>query len=69
MTGSPINLNKVRKARARAEDKARAAANTVAFGQSKTVKSALKQEQARDKRHLDGTRLERSSPDPEQDKK
>jgi len=31
----PVNLNKVRKARARAEDKARADANAVKHGRSK----------------------------------
>ena len=69
MSSTPINLNKVRKARARADDKARAAVNTVAFGQSKTAKSALKQANQRNKKHLDATRLERSSPDRELDKK
>jgi len=32
---TPINLNKARKARARADDKARADANAVKFGRSK----------------------------------
>ncbi len=35
MTGSPINLNRARKARARAEARWRADANAVKFGRSK----------------------------------
>ena len=50
----PVNLNKVRKERARAEKKARAAENLRRFGRTKAERQ---QEQARrDKaaRHLDG---------------
>jgi len=35
---TPINLNKARKARARADDKARADANAVKFGRSKAAR-------------------------------
>ncbi|MEO1557057.1 MAG: DUF4169 family protein [Pseudomonadota bacterium] len=57
MTGSPINLNKVRKARAHASEKARAQANTVAFGRSKAQKAADGLEVARLRRDLDGKAL------------
>jgi hypothetical protein len=50
----PVNLNKVRKARARAEDKARADANATRFGRTKSEKALDKAEQARADRDLDG---------------
>tara|TARA_R110002094_G_scaffold60692_5_gene71399 strand:+ start:2354 stop:2530 length:177 start_codon:yes stop_codon:yes gene_type:complete len=39
---TPINLNKVKKERNRASRKARADENSVAFGQSRAQKDALK---------------------------
>lgn len=39
---TPINLNKARKARAKAEKQARAEKNVVAHGQSKADKAAAK---------------------------
>lgn len=51
---TPINLNKARKARARAQKKARADANAVTFGLTKAEKDRAKQDNARVKRDLDG---------------
>ncbi|WP_299551287.1 DUF4169 family protein [uncultured Tateyamaria sp.] len=57
---TPINLNKVRKARARAEKKARADVNTVAFGLTKAEKNLAKRENIRSARDLDGKAAETS---------
>lgn len=46
----PINLNKVRKARVRADDKAQAAENRVRFGRSKAEKTVSKLEAERARR-------------------
>lgn len=46
----PINLNKARKARARAADKAQAAENRVRFGRSKAEKTVSKLEAERARR-------------------
>ena len=50
----PVNLNRYRKARARAEDKARADRNAVAFGRSKAEKELARAEARRAARELDG---------------
>ena len=42
MAGKPINLNKARKARARAAAKARADENAVKFGRTKAERAAEK---------------------------
>jgi Domain of unknown function (DUF4169) len=55
---APVNLNKVRKARARAAKKARADANAVAFGLTKATKDRAKSENSRTTRDLDGKALE-----------
>lgn len=57
MSDRPININKVRKARARDTEKARADANAVAFGLSKTEKFNARRNTARLERKLDGARL------------
>lgn len=46
----PINLNKFRKARARADDKAKAAENRVRFGRTKAEKTVSKLEAERARR-------------------
>ena len=46
----PINLNKFRKARARAEEKAQAAENRVRFGRTKAEKTTSKLEAERARR-------------------
>jgi hypothetical protein len=55
---TPINLNKARKARARAEKTARADANVVTFGLPKSEKERIRQQSARKVRILDGKALE-----------
>lgn len=54
----PINLNRARKARAKADDKARAAENRVAFGRTKAEKDKMAADQARAGRALDGKKRE-----------
>ena len=49
----PINLNRVRKDRARAERKREADANAVRFGRTKAEKEARRAEAARTERRLD----------------
>lgn len=58
MSGEIVNLRKARKAHARAEDKARAAANRAAHGRPKAETAALAAERARQLRVLDGHRRE-----------
>ncbi|WP_324754910.1 DUF4169 family protein [Roseovarius sp. Pro17] len=53
MTGAPINLNRARKDRARAEDKTRADENAVRFGRTKAQKTAERTEADRAARLLD----------------
>ncbi|WP_309092459.1 DUF4169 family protein [Phenylobacterium sp.] len=50
----PINLNKARKAREKAQAKAAAAENRVRFGRPKTEKVASKLEAERARRELEG---------------
>jgi len=54
----PINLNKARKARVRAEAKDAAAGNRVRFGRTKAEKAASKLEAERAGRRLDETKRE-----------
>jgi hypothetical protein len=61
-----INLNKVRKARAKAEAKTRAVENRAAFGRTKADKQAKALEAARLKAQLDGASL-KSLPNPSSD--
>lgn len=49
-----INLRLARKARARADKASQAAANRVAYGESKAAKDARKVEAERTARHIDG---------------
>ena len=58
MSDAPINLNKVRKAQARADKKLRADSNAIAFGRSKADKIADRDEVSRIARTLDGAALE-----------
>lgn len=51
-----ISLSKVRKAKARAADRAEAAENRVRFGRSKAEKSAAAAEEERHRRLVDGAR-------------
>ena len=54
----PVNLNRFRKEKARAENKARADQNAVAFGRTKAEKNADKLRQEKQKRDLDGHELD-----------
>ena len=51
---TPINLNKVRKARARADKAVKADENAVKFGRTKVQKQADKHAADTAERHLDG---------------
>ncbi len=53
-----VNLNKARKAKRRAEDKAQAAANSVAHGRTKVEKDAAEAEADRRDHLLDGAKRE-----------
>ena len=54
----PINLNKARKAKARAEDQARAAQNRAKFGRTKTERAKAAAEADKLGRALDQARRE-----------
>jgi len=54
----PINLNKARKARARAADKAQAAENRIRFGRSGAEKAVSKLEAERARRAHEGAKRE-----------
>ena len=54
----PINLNKARKARARAAEKTRAAENRVRFGRSKAEKTVSSLEAERARRAHEATKRE-----------
>lgn len=53
-----VNLGDARKARARADDKARAAENRVKFGRTKAAKDAAKAAAERLRRDVDGAKRE-----------
>ncbi|SMR71650.1 protein of unknown function [Aliiroseovarius halocynthiae] len=55
----PVNLNRYRKGKARAEKKARADNNAVTFGRTKAQKDAEKSDAARVKRLFDGHKQDR----------
>jgi hypothetical protein len=54
----PINLNKARKARARAAEKAQAAENRVRFGRAKGEKAVSRLEAERARRAHEGAKRE-----------
>ena len=56
--GEVVNLNRVRKDRAKAEGKTAAAANRAAHGRSKADKTKAQKERTRAERLLDGSKLE-----------
>ncbi|SHG28969.1 DUF4169 family protein [Cognatishimia maritima] len=56
----PVNLNRFRKEKARAEKKARADENTVKFGRTKAQKDAEKKLSEIEKRRLDGRKRDDS---------
>jgi len=53
-----INLNKARKAKARADGKAQAAENRAKFGQTKGQKTVARLDAERARRELDGKKRE-----------
>lgn len=54
----PINLNRVRKERERAEKRAKSDANAVKFGRTKSEKDADRLERERAARKADGHRID-----------
>ncbi|WP_299280839.1 DUF4169 family protein [uncultured Tateyamaria sp.] len=58
MSDQPVNLNKIRKARARTTAKAQADANAVRFGLTKDQKMRAKGENSRVTRIFDGKALQ-----------
>jgi hypothetical protein len=62
--GKVVNLNRVRKARARAEDAATAAANRVRHGRTGAEKANDRRAEARRQALLDGARQEDPAADP-----
>ena len=58
LVSEPINLNKTRKARARADAQAKAAQNRVKFGRGKAEKAVSKLEAERLRRGLDQSKRE-----------
>ncbi len=54
----PVNLNKVRKTRARAEKRAQADANAIRFGQTKAEKAAQEAKAEKARRLIDGHKRE-----------
>ncbi len=54
----PVNLNRFRKAKARAEKKARAEENVAKFGLSKSVKTQATKLKTIQERRLDGVKKE-----------
>jgi hypothetical protein len=52
--GKPVNLNRFRKDKARAEKKARADANAAKFGRSKAERELERARDEKAARHLDG---------------
>lgn len=55
---APVNLNRFRKARAKADDKARAAENRVAFGRTKAEKDLADARREKAARALDAKKRE-----------
>lgn len=55
---TPINLNKARKQKQRADAEKKAAENRVKFGRSKAEKTAQKSETGRANKGLDGAKRE-----------
>jgi hypothetical protein len=56
--GKPVNLNRYRKEKARAEKKARADQNAVKFGRTKAEKIETKFERDKQRRELDDRELD-----------
>ncbi|MCH2163067.1 MAG: DUF4169 family protein [Marinovum sp.] len=59
MSDQPVNLNRFRKQKARAEKRARADANAAKFGRTKSERAAQDTESVKTKRYLDGHAVEK----------
>ncbi|WP_170480414.1 DUF4169 family protein [Ruegeria arenilitoris] len=57
--GKPVNLNRYRKAKSRAEKKARADRNSFCYGRSKAEKEATDLERSKSKKELDNHELDK----------
>ncbi|WP_298291991.1 DUF4169 family protein [uncultured Litoreibacter sp.] len=57
----PVNLNKFRKAKARADKKARANANVIKHGRKGVEKLVDKAAHSRQKAHIDGHKLDQTT--------
>jgi Domain of unknown function (DUF4169) len=64
--GEVVNLNKTRKAKRRAEDKADAAANRVKFGRTAAERAIEKARADKFQRGLDSVRLDTGSENPDE---
>lgn len=53
-----INLNRVRKARVRKQAAEQAAENRIRFGRTRSEREAIKLEQGRERKNLDGAKRE-----------
>ncbi|SHI40299.1 DUF4169 family protein [Wenxinia saemankumensis] len=62
MADAPINLNKARKARARAEDRARADANAARFGRTRSQKARDEEDAAKAVARLEAHRRDPDAP-------
>ncbi len=56
--GEVVNLNRVRKTKARMDDKAKAVANRVAHGRTRVEREQAEAERKRLSKHLDGAKLD-----------
>ena len=59
MSLTPINLNKARKAKAKADAETKAAENRIRFGRTKAEKQTAAESTARSARDLDGHKRDR----------
>ncbi|MGV6806203.1 MAG: DUF4169 family protein [Ruegeria sp.] len=57
--GKPVNLNRYKKEKARAERKARADRNAVKFGRSKSERDAVRLHEDKQRRDLDNHELDK----------
>ncbi|MEP3845097.1 MAG: DUF4169 family protein [Paracoccaceae bacterium] len=58
---TPVNLNKIRKSKARADKRVQADANAISFGRTKSEKDAAREQKLRAVRQLDGKKLDKPS--------
>ncbi|MEP6066662.1 MAG: DUF4169 family protein [Paracoccaceae bacterium] len=56
---TPVNLNKIRKSKARADKRTKADANAISFGRTKSEKDAARDLKLRAVKQLDGKKLDK----------